>query len=262
MAASNVAIRAALKTLDKYVKKDLVDYLQSHLDRYLKTQTIARKFRTKKFKEALAKYFMAHITSKHKLPHTAAETYLKEAMIGLCMICDSDLRAVRGMPVSNESIASAIHSLADYVEKDLITELKESPFSVSIQFDESTDVSGRCMLVLHIRYMHKNGETYEMVEDIWLSDDEMTSTTASDIFNTVNARVVETVGWNKISSVCTDSATALRKGDNCFLKKIQQINGSIEDLHCALHCLNLASRVSIEELQGVLRFVAGVAIKL
>ena len=66
-----------------------------------------------------------------------------------------------------------------------------------------------------------------MVEDIWFSDDTIISTTASEIFNTVHARVIESVGWNKISSVCTDGASALRMGDNCFVKKIQQINGSI-----------------------------------
>ena len=150
MAVSNVAIRAASNTLDKYVEKDLVDYLQSHLDRYLKAQTIVKKIQTKKFKDSLAKYFMAHITSKHQHPHTAVETYMKDMVIETCMIYSLDHRAVQGMAVSNDSIASAIVGLADY-------ELKASPFPADIQLDECTDVSGRCMLVLHVRYMHKSG---------------------------------------------------------------------------------------------------------
>ena len=156
------------------------------------------------------------------------------------------------LQVSKDVIKECIQQIQNAVEKDLVKELKDSPFHFSLQIDESTDVAGNCQLVGHARYMVKEGRKYVMREDFLLSISDLISTGADEVFNKIYEHLSEKGLLDKVGSVCTDGAKPLQDTPSCFTAKMQQVNPGMLDLHCALHCLNLATQMVVGDLSETL----------
>ena len=166
--------------------------------------------------------------------------------------CMQNKQAKRDCNVSKDVIEECIQVIQNVREKDLIKELKDSPFPFRLQIDESTHVTGLCRLVGHARYMLKEWCMYVMREDFLLSVSTLVSTGADGIFNTVFNHLSEKGLLDKVGSVCTDGAKPLRDTPNSFTAKMKQVNPGVLDLHCALHCLNLATQMVVGDLSETL----------
>jgi hypothetical protein len=58
--------------------------------------------------------------------------------------------------LSNNVIKRRIDDIASDVLDQVASEIKASPYRISIQFDESTDYSQYSQLIVYVRYMHES----------------------------------------------------------------------------------------------------------
>ena len=58
------------------------------------------------------------------------------------------------MPLSNDGIKSRIIDISANILKQVMEELKATPFPFSVQLDESTDIPNRCQFLVFARHVH------------------------------------------------------------------------------------------------------------
>ena len=88
-----------------------------------------------------------------------------------------------------------------------------------------------------------------------------TTATGADIFNVVgNFQQQEGINWENCVSVCTDDAPAMFGARHGFTARVGQMNPSVQDVHCFLHCENLAAQHLSLDLSGVMKEVVGVQV--
>ena len=96
----------------------------------------------------------------------------------------------------------------------IVTNINLSPFNISIQLDESTDVSNCSQLIALARYVIND----VINEDFLFCKEFVKTTTVTDIFDAVKIFFKEnTLNINKVGSICTDGALALLGNKQDFL---------------------------------------------
>ena len=71
------------------------------------------------------------------------------------IVCGTKKRkALKSVPLFNDTIQSKIGDISANILKQVMEELKTTPFPFSLQLDESSDISNCCQLLVFIRYVH------------------------------------------------------------------------------------------------------------
>jgi hypothetical protein len=86
-----------------------------------------------------------------------------------------------------------------------VNELLQKDKEFALQFDESTDVSGKSQLISFIRFF--NGK--EIIEQFLFCRELQTTITGIDNFNAVNNYFKVNNIWSNCISICTDGAAAM-----------------------------------------------------
>ena len=82
-------------------------------------------------------------------------------------------------------------------------------------------------------------------------------TRAKDVFDLVNAFFREnSIAWNKVRSVCTDGAPAMKGHQSGFVALMKQVAPNIVSNHCAIHKYTFSCKTLLLELKCVLDSVA------
>ena len=93
-----------------------------------------------------------------KKPHTIAENLILPCTrdIVRLMIGPDAVTKLSPLSVSNNTIKRRISAISEDILCQIIQDLKETPFGLlSIQLDETTDVTNLSQLLVYVRY-HKN----------------------------------------------------------------------------------------------------------
>ena len=83
--------------------------------------------------------------------------------------------------LSNDTISSRITDVSNYFLKQVIKELKASPFPFSMQLGESPDDSQCAQLLAHVRYMHAHA-----IKEEFLLCEPLSETKAADVLQMEN----------------------------------------------------------------------------
>ncbi|XP_068206220.1 protein FAM200C-like [Palaemon carinicauda] len=128
-----------------------------------------------------ASYKVALLCAKKKKSHTIAEELVKHCALEMAKIVlgTEAEKKLKQIPLSNDIIHSRIHDMSQDVLQQVITDLKASPFRVSIQLDESTDVSFCNQLMAFVRYVKEK----EGVEEFLFCKPLKTTAKATDVFS-------------------------------------------------------------------------------
>ena len=130
------------------------------------------------------------IIGKNRLPHVTGENAFKPAIEKVIRRLDPNSRALKFLDrfsFSNYRVKRAIMCTSLCMQKQIMEELKSSPFPVHIQLDESTDSSSSAYLVLHVRYMVKEGDNY-VVRDKLMFCDRLVQCQSWNIFHSINTQ--------------------------------------------------------------------------
>ncbi|XP_068230406.1 protein FAM200C-like [Palaemon carinicauda] len=182
-----------------------------------------------------ASYEVALLCAKKKKAHTIAEELVIRCALEMVKIVlgrESE-KKLKQIPLSNDIIHSRIHDMSQDVLQQVITDLKASPVRVSIQLDESTDVSFCSQLMAFVRYMKEK----EVVEEFLFCIPLETTAKATDVFSLVKEFFLEhEMALNMCGSTCTDGAPVMLGNKSGFATLVKK-RGS----PCNCHSLCVAS---------------------
>lgn len=132
-----------------------------------------------------ASYKVALRISKEKKPHTIAETLIKPCALDMVeLMCGKEARhKISHIPLSNDTIHDRIRDMSEDVLCQVIEQIKASPGKISVQLDETTDVSNCSQLLVFVRYVHE----YTIKEEFLFCEPLTQMARASDVMDVVNA---------------------------------------------------------------------------
>ena len=136
--------------------------------------------------------------------------------------------------------------------KQVADEIRTSKAKISIQLDESTDVSNCAFLLVYYRYVHAG----DLKEEFLMCESLETTTKAVDVLEKMDHFFQQNnISWNHVGSLCTDVAPSMLGAKSGFTTLVKKRAPHIISNHCALHRHALASKTLPEYLKAVLKHV-------
>ena len=185
-----------------------------------------------------------------KKAFTIAKEFALPFTIDLCeeVASKAVVKKLKTIPLSNDTIQSRVMEMASDTEDQLLEKLKASLF-YAVQLDESTDVSGKALLLVFVRYCEQEGFN----EDILFCGELPTKTTSVEVMKCVeNYFISKGLEWNKCVGICTDGAASMTGSKNGVVRKMKDKAVEAKWIHCFLHRENLATKHLPSCLQEVL----------
>jgi len=201
-----------------------------------------------------ASYQVAFLCAKKKKPHTVAEELVKPCALEMAktVLGTEAEKKLRQVPLSNDIICSRIRDMSKDILQQVIADIKASPIKVSLQLDESTDVSFCSQLLVFVRYVKEK----EVVEEFLFCEPLTTTTKAIDVFNIVKDFFLKHgMTLDMCGSLCTDGAPAMLGNKSGFAARVKKEVPHVTVTHCVLHRHALAAKTLPEQLKNVLSIV-------
>lgn len=189
-----------------------------------------------------ASYTVAYKVAKQQKSHTIAETLIMpcaKVMVSL-VLGEDQAKKLSAISLSNNTVRRRIDDMADDILLQVMDEIKASPYQkISLQFDESTDVSSCAVLLGFVRYVHLSG----VKEEFFLCESLATTTKGEDVYNLVDGFLVKNgLEWGIVQQVSVDGAPAMMGGNLGFKGFVHRANANITVDHCTIHRFALGSK--------------------
>ena len=152
--------------------------------------------------------------------------------------------------LSNDTISSRITDISNNILEQVMKELKASPFPLSMQRDESTDVSQCVQLLAYVRYKQAHA-----IKEEFLFCKLLFETTKAAILLQMdnNFFAKQDYNWKRnIGSLCTNGAPAMLGKTSGFPSLVKKEVPHIIVTHCFLHRHALASKTLSSTLKEIL----------
>ncbi|XP_076042078.1 protein FAM200C-like [Oratosquilla oratoria] len=100
-----------------------------------------------------ASYEVAYQCIKVKASHSAPENPIKPCAIRIVelVLGTEASKKIKDVPLSNDVIAGRVDDMSCNILDQIVQEIKDSPIRISLQLDESTDVSNMSQLIVYAR---------------------------------------------------------------------------------------------------------------
>ena len=182
----------------------------------------------------LASYEAAYQIVKSKKPHTVEKELIKSCILKIADIVlgKEAAKKLQQVSLSNDVIHNRIIDMSEDILEQVIADIKASPVTISLQVDESTDVSNCSQLIAVVRYV-KN----KKIEESFLFCQSLeTITKAKDVFDMIKEFFMKhQLHLDKIGSICTDEAPAMLGNRSGFAALLRKEIPSLKITHCFLH---------------------------
>ena len=100
-------------------------------------------------------YEVSLIIAKAKAPRTAGEKLIKPSAVKLAQILlgRNKVKRIDSASLSDDTVNNKIADIAVDIYSQLITQVQDSPFRISFQFDETTDIKSISQLVAYVKFV-------------------------------------------------------------------------------------------------------------
>lgn len=173
-----VKLKWHLETKHTSVKSKPVEFFQRCIEKMNKEMKVVSNVGSATKKALQTSYITSLHIAKSGSPHSIGETLILPVAkdIVKTMFSEKLSKDIDLIPLSNDTVTRRINDMANNVESELISRIKESLF-YSLQIDETTDVSSDAQLICYIRYEFNNA----IHEDMLFSKTLPTHTTGEQI---------------------------------------------------------------------------------
>ncbi|KAL1277291.1 hypothetical protein QQF64_023964 [Cirrhinus molitorella] len=145
---------------------------------------------------------------------------------------------LKTIPLSNDTICRRIEDMSDDVKQQTTARIQKSAY-YALQMDESTDIANHATLLVYVRYVWEG----DLEEQILCSRDLPTTTTAEDIFSTVDLYLGSLgLSWQNCVGITTDGAASMTGKHSGVVKRILERASNATWNHCFLHREALAAK--------------------
>ncbi|XP_059097468.1 protein FAM200C-like [Tigriopus californicus] len=203
-----------------------------------------------------ASYKVSYMIAREKKPHTIGETLVKPCALEMAKIVlgEDAAKKLSQVSVSNDTVHQRIKDMSQNIITQVVSEIKQSPAKISMQIDESTDVSNHSQLLVFVRYVHEKN----IKEEFLFCERLETTTKAVDVFKLIQSFFDRhELAWDLIGSICTDGAPALIGKISGFVAIVKEKAPHVLTTHCVLHRQALASKT----LPKILKEAMGIVVQ-
>ena len=200
----------------------------------------------------LASYEAAYQIVKSKKRITVGEELIKPCIFKIADIVlgKEAAKKLQQISLSNDVIHNRIIDMSEDILEQVIADIKASPVTISLQLDESTDVSNCSQLIAVVRHV-KN----KKVEESFLFCQSLETTTkAKDVFDIKEFFIKHQLHLDKIGSICTDGAPIMLGNHSGFAALLRKEILSLKITHCFLHRHALAAKTLPLKLKKAWKF--------
>ena len=200
----------------------------------------------------IASYKISLNIAKSGKPYTLAEEIVLPAIKDVIedVMKKDSVNVLKSLPLSANSVKRRIDEMAEDIEHMVVSELKNSKFS--IQLDESV-FGVSAILMAYVRYVSKRKG--EVIDEVLFAKYLETDGKGVTIFRCLQEYLNKyDIPFENIIAVATDGAPAMvgrYRGFATFLK--EKVPG-IRTIHCVLHRNNLVAKYLSPELHKALQF--------
>jgi len=201
-----------------------------------------------------ASYKVSYMIAKAKKPHTIGETLVKPCVLEMAKIVlgEDAVKQLSQVSLSNDTVRQRIKDMSQDITTQVVSEMKQSPAKISMQIDESTDVSNHSQLLVFVRYVHERC----IKEEFLFCERLETTTKAVDVFRLIQSFFGRhELAWDLIGSICTDGAPAMIGKKSGFVAMVKEKAPHVLTTHCVLHRQALASKTLPKKLKEVMGVV-------
>ena len=112
-----------------------------------------------------ASYLVAQIIAKNNVPHSIAESSIKESCCAIVrtMFGPEFEVEVKKIPLTDNTIGRRIEDMSDDIKHQMKAIFQTNSVQFALQVDESTDVAGLAQLMVFIRFIHNDKITEEFL---------------------------------------------------------------------------------------------------
>jgi len=204
-----------------------------------------------------ASFYLSLNIAKSKKNFTIGENLIMPCLVDTCQIMFGDKYAkkIKRIPLSNDTVARRIMTMCSDVEHQLIKLIKKSKI-YALQVDESTDIVGKVLLLIYIRYV--DWDECEIKEEFLNCLEIKGHATGYEMFTRISEYLLK-VGLQLTDciSICTDGAPNMTGKHVGLVAKMKQVASNIKGTRCMIHREILASKHISSDLNQVL----GIAVK-
>ena len=208
-------------------------------------------------KSKLASIIMSKHIARCKLPHTIAEDFLIPCMLDIMNVLSPGkvVQMVEDIPKSNNTAQRRMIVWRKYIASELSSEISRSPYPISLQLDESTDIAHVRQLVCWVRFVDL--VTMKIREELMFCEPLENGGKAVELVRIAGERLRDLgFPWSKVGSLCCDGANVMKGDVGGFYGLAKLKNPEITFTHCMLHRHALAAKTLPEDLNNVLNTVA------
>ena len=129
--------------------------------------------------------------------------------------------------------------MSEDILEQVVADINASPAKISLQVDESTDVSNCSQLIAVIRYVKNK----EIEESFLFCQSLKTTSQGKDVFDMIKEFFLKhQIHLDKIGSICTDGAPAMLGNCSGFAALLRKEIPNLKSTHCFFHRHALAAK--------------------
>ena len=181
----------------------------------------------------LASYKVAYCIAKAMKPHTLSEEVIKPCIVEMAEIIlgEGAVRKFKQVALSNDTNHRRINDLIIDICNQPISDFKASPLKISLQLDESPDVSNYSQLICFVCFCKEL-----KVEEEFLFCELLPRTTAKDVFKLVKRFFNKhNLDLKMTTSICTDGAAVMLSNHSGFATMLKKKIPKLKVTHCLVH---------------------------
>ena len=105
-----------------------------------------------------ASYEVSLMIGKAKAPHTAGEKLIKPNAVKMAQILlgRNEAKRIDSVPLSDDTVNNRIADIVHDILSQLIAQIQDSPCTIGLQFDETTDIKSISQSVAYVRFVKEN----------------------------------------------------------------------------------------------------------
>lgn len=162
-----------------------IEYFEKLKDDHFDSTKSMRGFTNTELKAIEASYIVAREIAKSKKPYRLAEQFFQPCVseVVRSMFGDNFAMQLNSVPMSHQTIARRVSDMATDIRNQLCSRLQNS-VHFSLQFDVSTDVTNKAILLGFVRYIHGR----KIVEEMFCFHSLADRTTGEKIFEAIQMK--------------------------------------------------------------------------
>lgn len=145
---------------------------------------------------------------------------------------------IKDIPLSPQTVTRRIEDIGLFLQAESNEKIQNAKY-ISVCFDESVDLCDTSQMIICIRTVDNDFNSFE---EILKLESFYGNVTGKTIFDSFQRNVLSLINTNKLSAICTDGAAVMVGRKNGFVGHLIKAGIEVPTFHCIIHQQALFSK--------------------